>query len=141
MDFQKYDDIFNKKNYPEFEVTTNPKKSILKERNYIPSKYKPCVCLSGRKYKFCCEKDIKTNKKNRKVKNVKEQFRKLYFRENKKLISSKVEKKSVEKKNISYCSAVEIFPDCDIDNKNRHSQDIKIDLFKKELDIKEKMNI
>ncbi|MHC6181049.1 SEC-C domain-containing protein [Clostridium sp. JNZ X4-2] len=116
MDFQKYDDIFNKDNYPEFE-----KIMISGEVTYVPKDDKPCICLSGQKYKDCCKKDIDETKKNRKVKDIKEELRQLYFQKDSKLISSKVEKKSVEKKNVSYCSACKIFGDCDTNNNNTRS--------------------
>lgn len=116
MDFQKYDDIFNKDNYPEFDEII-----ISGEVMYVPNDDKPCICLSGKKYKDCCKKDIEDTKKNRKVKDVKEELEQLYFQKDSKLISSKVEKKSVEKKNISYCSAWKIFGDCDTDNNNIRS--------------------
>ena len=116
MDFQKYDDVFNIDNYPEFE-------SIIRsgEITYVPKDDKPCICLSGQKYKDCCKKDIEETKKNRKDKDVKEELRQLYFQKDSKLISSKVEGKSVKKKNVSFCSAFKIFGNCDTDNNNRHS--------------------
>ena len=116
MDFQKYDDIFNKYNYPEFKEIINAEKVM-----YVPKDDKPCICLSGEKYKDCCKKDVDKAKKNRKVKGVKEELERLYFQKDSKLISSKVENKSVEKKNISYCSACKIFGDCDTNHNNTRS--------------------
>lgn len=116
LDFQKYDDIFNEDNYPKFIKIT-----IKGKTTYIPDDDGPCVCLSGKKYKECCKEDIETAKENRKVKDAKKELRELYFRKDSKLISSKVENKSVEKKNISYCSAWKIFCDCDTDNNNTRS--------------------
>lgn len=116
LDFQKYDDIFDKDNYPEFEEIVTSRGIM-----YIPKDDKKCICLSGKKYKDCCKNDIEDTKKNRRDKDVKEELEQLYFQKDSKLISSKVEKKSVEKKNISYCSAWKIFGGCDTGNNNIRS--------------------
>lgn len=115
MDFQIYDDIFNRDNYPAF------KKNFL--NNFKPLDDKACVCLSGKQYKDCCKKDIEEAIKNRKTNDevINENLKQLYFQKNSKLISFKVEKKAVKKKNISYCSAEKVFGDCDFNNNNVHS--------------------
>ena len=46
MDFQKYDDLFCRRNYPVF------------DGNFLPKDDSPCICLSGNKYKNCCKKDV-----------------------------------------------------------------------------------
>lgn len=119
MDFKNYDDIFNKKNYPLFE-----KIKFLDDYVYVPKDDKPCVCLSGKRYKNCCKKAIEKALKIRKGKNIREELYCLYYKKNKNLLSVKVEKNSINKKNISYCSAHKIFCNCDNDNYNRYSHTI-----------------
>lgn len=103
MDFQEYDEIFNRNNYPKF---------IKKNGSYIPVDDGQCICLSGKKYKDCCKKevDIALNTEN-KQSDI-DELHKLYFDIKKKLLSYKVVNKSINKKNISYCSAKEVFGDC-----------------------------
>ena len=45
LDFQKYEDIFNRDNYPMFLTDL-----------FLPRDDKACVCLSGKQYKDCCKK-------------------------------------------------------------------------------------
>lgn len=113
MDFQNYDDIFNKKNYPIF--------SCINDDLYIPQDGGACVCLSGKKYKDCCKNEIELALKNRDKNNKDKAFDELYNRKNGKMISNKVETKSIDKKNLSYCSAHKIFGNCDNTNNNTRS--------------------
>ena len=102
MDFQKYDDIFNKDNYPMFQKT------------FLPVSEKVCICLSGKQYSNCCKNDVDEAFKNRKYLNesVEEELQQRYFKKDKKLLSHIVENKSINKKNIAYCSAHKVFGDC-----------------------------
>lgn len=103
MDFQEYDKIFNKKNYPLF---------IEKNGIYLPEDNGQCICLSGKKYKDCCKKevDIALSKENQQ--NDITELEKIYYKVKKKLLSYKVVDKAINKKNISYCSAKEVFGNC-----------------------------
>lgn len=113
MDFQNYNDIFNEKNYPIF--------SCINDDLYIPKDEGACVCLSGKKYKDCCKDEINLALKHRTKDNADESLDQLYNRNNGKMISNKVEKKSIDKKNISYCSAHKIYENCDNTNNNTRS--------------------
>lgn len=121
MDFKDYNVIFNEKNYPDFKkiIYLNGQINLDKEI-YVPKDESPCVCLSGKKYKDCCKKEIKKALELRNSKDI-EELRKLYFTKESKLVSCRVVKKSIEKKNISYCSAQKVFDDCDNENRNTRS--------------------
>ncbi|NFN19471.1 SEC-C domain-containing protein [Clostridium botulinum] len=108
MDFQKYDEIFNKKNYPLF---------IQKNGIYLPKDDGKCICLSGKKYKDCCKQEvvIALNKENQQCDIT--ELKEIYYKAKKKLLSYRVVNKAINKKNISYCSAEKVFGNCS-DDKN-----------------------
>ncbi|GGG73407.1 hypothetical protein [Paenibacillus radicis (ex Gao et al. 2016)] len=110
--FNTYEDFFNRDNYPKFSA-----------KSYLPIDEEVCVCLMGKQYKDCCKtkhkEAIKFRKENPGV--IEEELDQFYLQKDSKLISSKVEKASVNKKNIAYCSAHEVFGDCDHGNHMRHS--------------------
>ena len=54
MDFQNYDEVFDKNNYPIIEKC----KDINSEFKYFPELYGKCLCLSGKKFRFCCKQSI-----------------------------------------------------------------------------------
>ncbi|QTH42030.1 hypothetical protein J4772_31715 [Cohnella sp. LGH] len=110
--FQKYEDFFNREKYPKFSP-----------ESYLPMDEEVCVCLIGKHYKDCCKKKlveaIKFRKENFEL--VEEELNQFYFQKDSKLISHKIEEKSVNKKNIAYCSAHEVFGDCNHDETIVHS--------------------
>lgn len=102
MDFQKYDDLFNRENYPMFS-----------SKDFSPIDDKACVCLSGNLYKDCCKKEVDEAASNRKKRSdADELLEQLYSKKDSKLLSFIVENKSLNKKNISYCSAFKVFGKC-----------------------------
>lgn len=115
MNFTDYYDIFNEKNYPIFR-----KKRFANKEVYIPLDNKPCICLSGKKYKNCCKEPIEEAFKNRNEKTEKE-LEEIYYRKTKKTLSYNIVDKSIRKKNLSYCSANGVFNDCDTINNNVHA--------------------
>ncbi|GLL52333.1 hypothetical protein [Tetragenococcus halophilus] len=112
--FQNYSLIFDRSNYPNF------KKS---NRGYIPEDDAPCVCLSGKIFANCCKDGIEDAIKIRKIKpeEAKKNIENHYNKQTKNLLSFKTEKKSIGKKNISYCSAQEVFGGCDSKQRIRYS--------------------
>lgn len=46
MNFQKYDDLFCRENYPVFNL------------EYLPEDNSACICLSGKEYGKCCKVDV-----------------------------------------------------------------------------------
>ncbi|MDQ0170516.1 hypothetical protein [Paenibacillus tundrae] len=111
MNFQLYDELFNRDNYPAF----SPK-------DYLPMDNKMCVCLSGDLYENCCKKEVEDAKINRKIDPyANEILEKTYSKKDKKLLSYITEDKSLNKKNISYCAANKVFGDCDNKNHMRRS--------------------
>lgn len=107
MDFQNYDEVFNRDNYPVFDTMT-----------ITPKDDKNCICLSGKKYADCCKKFIEEanilRKENPNV--AEEALTALYNRKIKKMLSYRIENKAINKKNVSYCSASKVFSDCDMSN-------------------------
>lgn len=98
MDFQNADInvIFNKDNYPKF------------DSNNKCDPYSKCLCLSGKKFKFCCKSKIDEAKKTP-TKSKDERLASLYFpNRSKKLVSFKTEHQSIDKKKISYCACQNI---------------------------------
>lgn len=104
MDFQKYDDLFCRRNYPVF------------DGNFLPKDDSPCICLSGNKYKNCCKKDVEAALQHDNDKRDAEELKNIYQQSEKKLISTIIEHKAVNKKNISYCLAEKILGNCDLHN-------------------------
>ena len=104
MNFQKYDELFNKDNYPSF---------IERGCNYMPEDEGQCICLSGNKYKDCCKKDVELALGKENDVNDIAELEELYYQKESKLLSNKVVDKSINKKNISYCSAEKVFGNCD----------------------------
>lgn len=107
IDFQNYDEIFNRNNYPVFDKVT-----------LIPKDNKSCICLSGKKYIDCCKPLIEEanilRKDNPNL--ADETLAELYDRKIKKMLSYRIENKAIDKKNVSYCSANKVFSNCDIGN-------------------------
>lgn len=111
MNFQQYDDLFNRDNYPMFS-----------SKDFSPIDDKACVCLSGNLYKDCCKKEVDEAASNRKKGfDADESLEQLYSKKDRKLLSFIVEEKSLNKKNISYCSAFKVFGNCDNENYMRRS--------------------
>lgn len=106
MNFQQYDDLFNRDNYPMFS-----------SKNFTPIDDKACVCLSGNLYKNCCKRAVDEAASNKMRKSDRNEIlNQLYSRKPNKLMSFKIEDKSLNKKNISYCSADKVFGNCDNEN-------------------------
>lgn len=90
MDFQKYDDLFCRDNYPVFNA------------EYLPEDNSACICLSGKKYGECCKENVEKAIQHRNDENDYQQLKKIYYPKSEKtLISSKVVNKAINKKNIS----------------------------------------
>ncbi len=104
MNFQKFDEIFNRKNYPVF------------NENYLPMDDYPCICLSGEKYRNCCKKDVEEALQHENGEKECEELKKKYCKNTKKLISTKIVNKAINKKNISYCLAEKVFGNCNACN-------------------------
>lgn len=112
MDFQNYDDIFSEQNYPKFRNVTTADGFISQAYSIIPLETSPCICLSGKNWGTCC--------KNRFVKAYKSivygkaeiSRHDLYGTNEKNILSRRIEKKSIQKKNISYCFAKNILGNC-----------------------------
>lgn len=123
MDFQSYDSIFNESNYPKFRKTKSEEKFSKHGYNILPDEYSPCPCLSGKKYKFCCNKDFYSayNEFCKNPNRIKTRLDKIYEVAEKNLISRKQEYKSINKKNISYCFAKNIFSGCDVNIVRSHT--------------------
>lgn len=101
MNFQKYDDLFCRDNYPVFNA------------EYLPKDNYACICLSGKKYGECCKENVEKAVRHINNENDYQELRKIYFpKREKDLISSKIVNKAVGKKNISYCLAEKIFGNC-----------------------------
>ena len=73
--------------------------------------------------KTVVKKDVDEANKFRKANTelVQEELKQQYYKKDSKLLSYKVEDKSVNKKNIAYCSAKKVFGDCNNDNYMKHS--------------------
>lgn len=104
MNFQKYDDLFCRENYPVFNL------------EYLPEDNSACICLSGKEYGKCCKVDVEKAIQHNNDKKDCEELKKIYQRTEKKLISSKIVDKAINKKNISYCLAEKILGNCNICN-------------------------
>ena len=110
MDFQKYDDLFCRDNYPVFNA------------EYLPEDNSACICLSGKKYGECCKENVEKAIQHRNDENDYQQLKKIYYPKSEKtLISSKVVNKAINKKNISYCLAEKIFGHCSCSNVKSHT--------------------
>lgn len=121
MDFQNYDDVFNVDNYPKFRNIEKQDTFLNKGYSIIPNDYAPCLCLSGKKFKFCCKEKFKQTFKGVLNGTIKVDKEELYPLNDKKLLSRKTENKSISKKNISYCFAKNIFDDCSNENVHSHT--------------------
>lgn len=123
MNFQKYDDIFNKNNYPIFNHNNE---------NIDIDDDGACLCLSGQKYKDCCKKEIECALQRANTESDIEELRKIYYQKDKKMLSRKINHKAVQKKRISYCSAEKVFGNCN-QNNNVHSHTMSKSKVLKEL--------
>lgn len=95
---------------------------MFSSKDSSPIDDKACVCLSGNFYKDCCKKEVEAAESNRKKGfEADELLENLYSKKDRKLLSSIVEDKSLNKKNISYCSAFKVFGNCDNENSMRRS--------------------
>jgi hypothetical protein len=121
MNYQDYDEIFERDNYPQFRKVENRDGWLRNVYTIFPHDYGKCLCMSGEKFKFCCKDDVistyKKIVKNRRMVSREE----IYGMKPKKLLSRKIENASVLKKNISYCFAKKCFDNCDTNNHNRKS--------------------
>lgn len=76
----------------------------------------PCICLSGEKYRNCCKKDVEEALQHENGEKECEELKKIYCKNTKKLISTKIVNKAINKKNISYCLAEKVFGNCNACN-------------------------
>jgi len=107
MNFKKYDELFNIDNYPLFQMNSGI---------YLPADEGQCICLSGKKYKECCKKEVEIALDSENNSSDFTELQEIYYQKESKLISYKVVDKAINKKNISYCSAEKAFGNCDKTN-------------------------
>ena len=118
MNYQEYDEVFDQKKYPKFREIEKKDTWLVGVYRVMPEDYGPCLCMSGKNFKFCCKerminayRDI-LNGKRRLTRDE------IYEQRPKKILSRKIVNSSIAKKNISYCFAKKIFCDCDTANYN-----------------------
>lgn len=121
MNFQDYYELFTKDNYPKFRPVTNKDSFLNTAYSIIPEDYEPCLCLSGKKYKFCCKENFINTYKAVSNRSIAIDKKDIYGTQDKKLLSRKIENKAINKKNISYCFAEKIFSDCSDTNVRSHT--------------------
>lgn len=121
MNYKDYDEIFERDNYPKFREIENRDGWLRNVYTIFPHDYGKCLCMSGDKFKFCCKDNVVSTYKEILTKKRSVSREEIYGKKSKKMLSGKIESKSIQKKNISYCFAKKCFGNCDTNNQNRKS--------------------